>query len=184
MSQFLKLTFIFFCKHWDFIKSTEQGTFNLHIKLWKFNFWRKFEFKFSSTCAKYMIRMLLVHIFFDNLGVQKIFLRVLDGNCLEKSMKLFMMVGMDLFISLFLCTQWMEKLFYGYSRWFFEMAQWWLDHMKIQKVRRLTKVLPEFYIICGFIHHKVTILIILTSACFVVHFRRCCPIILTHINII
>jgi hypothetical protein len=186
MSQSLKLTFIFFfCKHQDFLKSTDQGTFNLHIKLWKFSFWRKFEFKFSSTCAKYIIRMLLVHFFFfDNLGVQKIILRVLDGNCLKKSMKLFMMVGMDLFIILFLCTQWMERLFFGYSRCFFDMAQWWLDHMKIQQVRRLTQVLPEFYIICGFIHHKVTILIISTSACFVVHFRRCCPLILTHINII
>jgi hypothetical protein len=56
--------------------------------------------------------------------------------------------------------------------------------MKIQKVKGLAKVLPEFYIICGFIHHKVTILIILTSACFVVHFRIFCPIILTHIKII
>jgi hypothetical protein len=122
----------FICQHQDFIKSRDQGTFNLHIKVWKFSFWRKFEFKFSSTCAKCMIRMLWAHIFFfDNLGVQKIFIRVLDGNCLEKSMKLFMMVGMDLFINLFLCTQWMERLFHGYSRWFFEMAQWWLDQMKI-----------------------------------------------------
>jgi hypothetical protein len=119
----------FFCKHQDFIKSTDQGTFNLHIKLWRFSFWRKFEFKVSSACAKYMIRMLWVSIFFDNLGVQKISWRALDGNCLEKTMKLFKMVGMDLFISLFLCTQWMERLFHYYSRWFFEMAQQWLDHM-------------------------------------------------------
>jgi hypothetical protein len=38
--------------------------------------------------------------------------------------------------------------------------------------------------ICGFIHYKVTILIIWISACFVVHFRRCSTNKLTHITMI
>ena len=52
-----------FGKNQDIMKSTDQGTFNLHIKFWEFNFWRILEFKFSCTCAKYMIRILVIIIF-------------------------------------------------------------------------------------------------------------------------
>ena len=71
-----------FAKNQDIIKSTDQGKLNLVIKLWKFNSWRKLEFKFSSTCAKYMIRILVRIIFLIIQGQRKDFSGGLHGNYL------------------------------------------------------------------------------------------------------
>ena len=67
---------------------------------------------------------------------------------------------------------------------YLKMDQYWLEHSGTQKIIRLTWVQLGFYMICGFIHYKVTILIIWISACFVVHFRRCSTNNLTHITMI